>query len=195
MSPDRKPLSPRQEALLLRVVEAYIEAGVPIGSRTLVEQGAIVASPSTVRHELSELEGLGMLGHPHTSAGRVPTTEGYRYYTAVLERRGIEPRPLAVDLSGARGELDSALRLIAEALAQATDLLAAVSAPSLDTTVVRHVELVPLQPQLVMAVVITASGGVAKRLFVTLLKRRPGGPQECRRHHGWGWRPGSAQQV
>ena len=73
MSPDR-PLSPRQEALLLRVVEAYIEAGVPIGSRTLVERGAVVASPSTVRHELAELEGLGMLGHPHTSAGRVPTT-------------------------------------------------------------------------------------------------------------------------
>ena len=93
MSPD-PPLSPRQEALLLRVVEAYIEAGVPIGSRTLVEQGAIVASPSTVRHELSELEGLGMLGHPHTSAGRVPTTEGYRYYTALLERRGVEARPL-----------------------------------------------------------------------------------------------------
>ena len=139
---------------------------MPIGSRTLVEQGAIVASPSTVRHELSELESLGMLGHPHTSAGRVPTTEGYRYYTALLERRGVEARPLPVDLSGARGELDSALRLTAEALAQATDLLAAVSAPSLDTTVVRHVELVPLQPQLVMAVVITASGGVAKRLFV-----------------------------
>ena len=107
-----------------------------------------------------------MLGHPHTSAGRVPTTEGYRYYTSLLERRGLEPRPLAIDLSGARGELDSALRMTAEALAQATDLLAAVSAPSLDTTVVRHVELVPLQPQLVMAVVITASGGVAKRLFV-----------------------------
>ena len=68
---------------------------MPIGSRTLVEQGAIVASPSTVRHELSELESLGMLGHPHTSAGRVPTTEGYRYYTALLERRGVEARPLA----------------------------------------------------------------------------------------------------
>ena len=107
-----------------------------------------------------------MLGHPHTSAGRVPTTAGYRYYTSLLERRGVEPQPFAVDLSGARGELDSALRSTAEALAQATDLLAAVSAPSLDTTVVRHVELVPLQPQLVMAVVITASGGVAKRLFV-----------------------------
>lgn len=166
MSPDNKPLTPRQEALLLRVVEAYIEAGVPIGSRTLVERGAVVASPSTVRHELSELEGLGMLGHPHTSAGRVPTTEGYRYYTSLLERRGFEPHPFAVDLSGARGELDSALRSTAEALSHATDLLAAVSAPSLDTTVVRHVELVPLQPQLVMAVVITASGGVAKRLFV-----------------------------
>jgi heat-inducible transcriptional repressor len=166
MSPTERPLSPRQEALLLRVVEAYIEAGAPVGSRTLVESGAVVASASTVRHELSELEALGMLGHPHTSAGRVPTTAGYRYYTSLVERRGVEPVRPAVDLSGARGELDSALRLTAEALAQATDLLAAVSAPSLDTTVVRHVELVPLQPQLVMAIVITASGGVAKRLFV-----------------------------
>ena len=52
-----------------------------------------------------------MLGHPHTSAGRVPTTAGYRYYTSLLERRGVEPLPFAVDLSGARGELDSALRI------------------------------------------------------------------------------------
>src|SRR4051812_50177250 len=117
MSPDT-PLSPRQEALLLRLVEAYIVAGVPIGSRTLVEQGGIVASPSTVRHELSELESLGMLGHPHTSAGRVPTTAGYRYYTALLERRGVEGRPLPPGLSGAPGGVGSALRPPAGAVGQ-----------------------------------------------------------------------------
>ena len=105
-----------------------------------------------------------MLGHPHTSAGRVPTDRGYRYYTSLLARRS--PRRSRSTCSGAHRELETALRTTAESLAQVTNLLAVVSAPSLETTIVRHVELVPLQPQLVMAVVITSTGGVAKRLFV-----------------------------
>ena len=124
------------------------------------------ASSSTVRAELAELEERGMLDHPHTSAGRVPTEAGYRRYAAELVRVGVPVEPLPVDLSTARHELDTALRATTEALASMTQLLAAVSAPSLGTTEVRHVELLRLQPNVVMAVVITATGGVAKRLFV-----------------------------
>ncbi len=166
MSAPDSGLSPRQEQILLRVIETYIHGGAPIGSKTLVERGLVIGSPSTVRHELAELELRGMLGHPHTSAGRVPTEAGYRHYAAIVQRQPVEPAPLAVELTAVRGELDSALRATAEALTDATDLLAAISAPSLNTTVIRHVELLRLQPTLVMAVVITASGGVAKRLFV-----------------------------
>jgi heat-inducible transcriptional repressor len=141
--------------LLRLVVEMHIASGQPVGSKTLVQAGLVDASPSTVRAELAELEERG-----------VPTEVGYRRYTSELVRSGVPAEPLPVDLSGARHELDTALRATTEALASMTQLLAAVSAPSLGTTVVRHVELLRLQPNVVMAVVITATGGVAKRLFV-----------------------------
>ena len=161
-----RPLSPRQELLLRLVVEAHITTGQPVGSKSLVQAGLVEASPSTVRAELAELEDRGMLDHPHTSAGRVPTEAGYRRYATELVRIGVPAEPFPVDLSTARHELDTALRATTEALASMTQLLAAVSAPSLGTTEVRHVELLRLQPNVVMAVVITATGGVAKRLFV-----------------------------
>jgi heat-inducible transcriptional repressor len=165
VSADR-PITPRQELILQRVVEAYVAGGQPVGSKTLVAAGAILASSSTVRYELAELEERGMLAHPHTSAGRVPTDSGYRYYAEMLLRSPQAPARLPVDLSLAHRELDEALRVTADALSQMTNLLAVVSAPSLETTVVRHVELLRLQPSVVMAVVITSTGGVAKRLFV-----------------------------
>jgi heat-inducible transcriptional repressor len=164
MTPERQ-LSRRQELILRQVVEAYIAHGQPVGSKTLVA-GGIEASSSTVRHELAELEQLGMLAHPHTSAGRIPTDLGYRYYADLLLHAPMPPAPLPVDLSEAQREIDAALRTTAETLAQMTNLLAVVSSPSLDTTVIRHVELLRLQPQVVMAVVITSTGGVAKRLFL-----------------------------
>src|SRR5207302_1701262 len=73
MSDHQLHLTPRQALILRRVVTDYIETGHPVGSKALVESGAVDASSSTVRYELAELESLGLLGHPHTSAGRVPT--------------------------------------------------------------------------------------------------------------------------
>jgi heat-inducible transcriptional repressor len=159
------PLSARQEQILREVVETYIATGQPVGSKTLVARG-IEASSSTVRYELAELEQRGMLAHPHTSAGRVPTDRGYRYYANLLLRAPIAVTPLPVDLHAAHRELETALRTTAESLAQMTNLLAVISAPSLETTIVRHVELLRLQPEVVVAVVITSTGGVAKRVFV-----------------------------
>src|SRR6185437_14507237 len=80
----RPPLTPRQLLILTRVVDSYIATGHPVGSKALVEAGVVEASPSTVRYELAELEALGLLGHPHTSAGRVPTDAGYRLYAEGL---------------------------------------------------------------------------------------------------------------
>src|SRR5690606_11003947 len=126
----------------------------------------IGASPSTVRNELALLEELGFLSHPHTSAGRVPTDAGYRYYVdRVLERLDPRPSGLALDLTGAQNEVDEALRQTTEALSQVTRLIALVSAPPLETTIVKYVEVLLLQPQLVMVVVITSTGGVTKRVF------------------------------
>lgn len=161
-------ISPRKREILRRVVEEYVSTGQPVGSKSLVERARIGASSSTVRAELADLESLGLLTHPHTSAGRVPTESGYRLYAEELVE-SIEGRPgrLPLDLIAMRNELDAALQSATEMLSQATRLLALVSAPSLESATVRHVEVLALQPRVVMVVLITTTGGVTKRLFET----------------------------
>jgi heat-inducible transcriptional repressor len=159
-------LSERKREILRRVVEDYVATGEPVGSKGLAERSGLGVSASTVRYELAELESLGLLTHPHTSAGRMPTESGYRLYVDELLDR-LEPRParFPLDLTQMRSEVEAALQSTTEMLAQVTRLLALVSAPPLETASVRHVEVLVLQPELVMVVVITSSGGVTKRLF------------------------------
>jgi heat-inducible transcriptional repressor len=161
-----RELTPRQAEILRRVVEEYVATGVPVGSRALAERSGLGVSSSTVRHELAELEGLGLLTHPHTSAGRIPTERGYRYYADRLLER-LEPRPpsFPLDLGDARSELEEALQSTTDMLSQVTRLLALVSAPPIETATVRRVEVLRLQPRVVMAVLITSAGSVTKRLF------------------------------
>jgi heat-inducible transcriptional repressor len=165
MTETQPRLTSRQEEILARVVEEYVATGSPVGSKKLVQRSQLEVSSSTVRYELAVLEEQGLLTHPHTSAGRVPTDLGYRFFVdRVLDR--LEPRPanLDLDLSTVQSEVDSALRATTEALSQVTHLLALVSAPPLETTSIRRVEVLLLQPNVVMVVVITSTGGVTKRL-------------------------------
>jgi heat-inducible transcriptional repressor len=159
-------LSPRKREILRRVVEEYVSTGQPVGSKYLVERSGLHVAPSTVRGELAELESLGLLTHPHTSAGRLPTESGYRVYAEELVA-SFEGRPTSfgVDLRTMRDEIEEALHVTTEMLSRATRLLAVVSAPSLETASVRHVEVLALQPTSVMVVVITSTGGVTKRMF------------------------------
>ena len=157
-------LSARKREILRRVVEEYVATGQPVGSKSIVERTGLDVSSSTVRNELSELEAIGLLTHPHTSAGRVPTESGYRIYTedlvGAIEGR---PAPFPLDLTAMRNELEEAMRRTTETLSEATHLLALVSAPSLEAAAVRHVDVVQLQPRIVIVVVITASGSLSKR--------------------------------
>ncbi len=158
-------LSERQRQILIRVVEEYVATGQPVGSKNLVERAGMRVSPATVRNELAELERLGLLTHPHTSAGRVPTDRGYRYYVdRLLERQAPRPATFPLDLSAARSEVESALQATTEMLSRVTRLIALVSAPPLQAATVRHAEVLLLQPQIVMVVVITSTGGVTKRV-------------------------------
>jgi heat-inducible transcriptional repressor len=159
-------LSERQRQILIRVVEEYVATGQPVGSKNLVARAGMRVSSATVRSELAELERLGLLTHPHTSAGRVPTDRGYRYYVdRLLERQGPRPASFPLDLGAARSEVESALQATTEMLSQVTRLIALVSAPPLQAATVRHVEVLLLQPQVVMAVVIASTGGVTKRVY------------------------------
>jgi heat-inducible transcriptional repressor len=155
-------LTPRQELILGKVIDAYAASGQPVGSRALSEDPEVQAGPSTIRNELALLEEEGLLAHPHTSAGRVPTDSGHRYY---VDRLLPATRPAELELGLMRREVDEAMRVTTETLSQVTNLLAVVSAPPLDTATIRHVEVLLLQPQVLMVVVITSTGGVSKRVL------------------------------
>ena len=158
-------LTDRQRRILRLVVENYVTTGQPVGSKALVERGGLDVSPSTIRNEFAALEERGLLMHPHTSAGRLPTERGYRHYAAtVLDRLEVRPGAFPLDLTTARREIDAALQATTEMLSRVTRLLALVSAPPLETNTVRRVEVLLLQPDVVMIVVITSTGGVSKHV-------------------------------
>jgi heat-inducible transcriptional repressor len=160
-------LTSRQERVLCKVVDDYLRTGQPVASRSIAADPDFDCGPSTIRNELALLEEQGLLAHPHVSAGRIPTDAGHRY---VVDRmldsgQGLEVRH-RLELSLIRREVEEAMRTTSETLSQMTNLLAVVSAPSLNSATIRHVEVLALRPEVVMLVVITSSGGVSK-LFAT----------------------------
>ncbi|CAN5285668.1 heat-inducible transcriptional repressor HrcA [soil metagenome] len=120
-------LSDRQREILLKTLELYISTGTPVGSTALAE--SVDASGSTVRAELSALETVGLLTHPHTSSGRVPTDAGYRFYVDALmgERPQMDP---TFDAPEGYGNVDELLQGVSEGMSEVSRLLAVVAGPS-----------------------------------------------------------------
>jgi len=159
-------ITTRQGFILRKVVEGHQELDSPVGSRWLADRDDIPWGPSTVRAEFARLEEAGLLAHPHTSAGRIPTDSGYRFYVDELLEGGDLPairKP--VELTDMRREVDEAMRATTEQLSQVTNLLAMVSAPPIESATIHRVEVLLLQPQVAMVVVITSTGGVTKRVI------------------------------
>jgi heat-inducible transcriptional repressor len=160
-------LTARQETILRKVVEGYRRTGQPVGSKTIATDPGLSCRASTVRSELALLERHGLLAHPHVSAGRVPTDAGQRHVVDRMLASGMGLAPTRrtaprLELSLMRREVEQAVRTTTEALSQVTNLLAVVSAPARDTASIRHVEVLALQPQVVVVVIITSTGGVSK---------------------------------
>jgi heat-inducible transcriptional repressor len=160
-------LTERQQDILHAVVGSYLEAGRPVSSKAIAGAEGLDWSPSTVRNELSALETAGYLTHPHTSAGRVPTDSGYRVYAdSLLAARALPARRDAVlDLSRMRREVDEAMRATTTALSQITDLMALATAPPASTSHVHRIEVLLLQPRVVMVMVIASNGAVTKGVY------------------------------
>ena len=160
-------LSERQQRILNLVVGSYLESGKPVGSAAIAEDPDLDWGSSTVRAELAALEREGYLSHPHTSAGRVPTDSGYRFYADALVVSGARPGPASglLDLSQMRREVEEALRETAATLSRMTDLLAVATAPPPSAARIHRVEVLSLQPRTVMVVVIASNGAVTKRVF------------------------------
>jgi heat-inducible transcriptional repressor len=163
----QRSLTQRQERILTLVVDSYLKSARPVGSRAIASRDEIEWGASTVRSELAVLEQAGYLTHPHTSAGRVPTDSGYRLYadTLLAAERRLPARRTELELARVRHEVDEAMRETTSALSRVTDLLALVTAPPASSARIHRVEVLLLQPAVVMVVVIASNGMVNKRVF------------------------------
>ncbi len=165
--PDQE-LDDRKAAILKAVVEEYVETAQPVGSQTIARAEDLQVSSATVRNEMTILERDGYLVQPHTSAGRVPTDRGYRYFVDHLSDRGALPatqRRAVVDF------FDSAHQALEELLAETSQLLSRVShhaalvmGPPPHAARVRSVQFVPLQPGVALLVAVLSNGTVHKEV-------------------------------
>src|ERR1700735_1543221 len=133
-------LDDRKTTILKEVVAEHIETGQPVGSSHVVRDGSIDVSPATVRADMSALEREGYLTHPHTSAGRVPTDLGYRYFVDHLERGAVldpvREEQVAAFFASTHGELERLLRDTSQLLSDLTEHTAVVVGPSPEVLIV-----------------------------------------------------------
>lgn len=165
-------LSERKKKLLAAIVERYIATGEPVGSKSLVEALDLSVSSATVRNEMAELSAMGYLEQPHTSAGRIPSSAGYRYYVDHLMGRyelpQNEKRLIDAKLEPAAGDTQKVLESAGNILAEMTHCAAVSTTPADEAAVVRRVELVPIGARTAMIVMLTSSGILKSRVCRTL---------------------------
>jgi heat-inducible transcriptional repressor len=161
-------LDKRAQVLLKTLVERYIAEGQPVGSRTLSRHSGLDLSPATIRNVMADLEELGFIASPHTSAGRVPTPAGYRFFVdTLLVVKALESR----ELHRLEGELhpDNPQRVIQSAsqiLSQLTQFAGVVMTPRRAVTF-RHIEFLKLSEKRVLLIVVTPDGDVQNRILFT----------------------------
>jgi heat-inducible transcriptional repressor len=161
-------LDERKAAVLRAIVEHYVDTAQPVGSQTVTSTTGLGVSAATVRNEMSLLEREGYITQPHTSAGRVPTDLGYRYYVDHLAGAGqlpaIERRRIAEFFSHATLAMDQLLAQTSQLLAGVSAHAAVVVGPEVQAVAVRAAHLVLLQPRVVLAVVVLSNGTVEKEV-------------------------------
>ncbi|MBK9181077.1 MAG: heat-inducible transcription repressor HrcA [Acidimicrobiales bacterium] len=160
-------LDDRKAAILRAVVEEYIETAVPVGSSHVLRASALPVSSATVRNEMVALEQEGYLRQPHTSAGRVPTDKGYRWFVDHLTAPTALERGQAQQVrhffAAAHGELEQMLHDTSRLLSSLTDYAAVVVGPPHEAATIRSVQLVALSGRVVLAVAVLSNGVVEKR--------------------------------
>ena len=172
------PLDARARQLLRTLIARYIAEGQPIGSRTLAKASGLDVSPATIRNIMSDLEEFGLVAAPHTSAGRVPTSQGYRVFVDSL----LETRPLGEpEVDQLRRELPTGgstpdlLGSATSLLSQMTRFVGVVSVPKRDEFPFRHIDFVPLDGNRVLVILVFTDGQVQNRVIQT---QRPYGTGE-----------------
>ena len=161
-------MSVRRLEILRAIVDEYVSTQEPVGSKSIAARSGLGISPATIRNEMAVLEDEGLITHPHTSAGRIPTDLGYRVFVdklaTVKPLSSAERRAIETFLEGALDLDDVVLRTV-RLLADVTKQVAVVQYPSMVKSRVRHVELVALTPARLMMILITDSGRVEQRVL------------------------------
>lgn len=161
-------LSERKKIILGTVIKTYIKTGEPIGSKTLIELSGLNVSSATLRNEMSDLCELGFLEQPHTSAGRIPTSEGYDFYFAkLMNRREVAPDiKIIIDkmLSDAAKDPENLASLAGEVLSDLTGYPVIMATVTRDETYIRRIEILPMGRKTVLILLITSDGLAKSRI-------------------------------
>lgn len=162
-------LNERKLKILQAIIQDYIETAEPVGSRTLSKRYDLGVSPATIRNEMADLEDLGFIMQPHTSAGRIPSDKGYRLYVDqfmdLRKIKAIERDYIELDLLQKIGEIEQVLRYSSKILSQLTNYTSIALAPQVQESKLKHVQLVPIDYKRIVMVIITDSGMVKKPLI------------------------------
>jgi heat-inducible transcriptional repressor len=162
-------LTERQETILALIVREYNETAEPIGSKSLVDQYHLDVSSATIRNEMALLTEQGLLGQPYTSAGRVPTMEGYRYFVRKLlgetELPSAEKRMISHQFHQAPAEVEEWVRLSASILAQHSQVASLVTSPRPERAIYKHLELIGTQGRQVLMVLVLQGGEVRQQML------------------------------
>jgi len=162
-------LSERQQTILGLIIHEYIETGDPIGSQTLLSRFELGISTATIRNEMAALTRAGLLRQPHTSGGRAPTEEGYRFFVKGLlgeaELPSDEKRLISHQFYQARAEVDEWMRLAASVLAQQSQAAAVVTAPHAARAIFKHVEMIATHGRQVLLVLVLQGGEVRQQVL------------------------------
>lgn len=162
-------LTPRQAILLKLIVREHVRSAAPVASRTLVEQYGLDISSATARNEMARLEELGYLNQPHTSAGRVPTEQGFRYFVErLMEEQALplaERRMIAHQFYQARDHIEQWMPLAASVLARAARGAALVTAPRANRALYKHLELIGTHGRAVLLVLVCQGGAIEQQML------------------------------
>ena len=162
-------LSQRCQTVLRLVVSEYINTAAPVSSKMISEGYDLGVSPATIRNEMAELEEQGYLTHPHTSAGRLPTEKGYRYFVEKLMGESrlslTERRTISHQFHQARLELDQWMRLSAAVLAHSAQSASLVTAPKSSRCEVKHLELISIQDDIALLILVLQEGTVKQQIL------------------------------
>ena len=164
-------LDERKQRILKAVVSDYTLTGIPVGSQVLAAKYFLALSSATIRNELADLVGTGYLQQPHTSAGRIPTDRGYRYFVDFLMQPEAAPvsirRAVKQEFDNAPHQLEGILEKAAMVLAQITENVSLVTAPQVTEARIKHIDLVSLEAQSVL-IILVLEGNLIKQQIVNL---------------------------